>query len=138
MPSAFRRSGATSKKKVSAGGLSTSTNQSAKLLSSSSSSSNNQKNTTKSSFRLPQGVKPWQGGTYLTSVGVNDLDTILGGGQLIGSSILLEEDRLCTREIALTLVKYWCAEAISHDQHLVIPVFSKAFHSSITPSENGV
>ena len=110
MPSAFRRSGATSKKKVSAGGLSTSTTPSAWASSSGSSSSIPSKNTAKSSFRLPRGVKPWQGGTYLTSVGVNDLDTILGGGQLIGSSILLEEDRLCTRELALTLVKYWCAE----------------------------
>jgi hypothetical protein len=46
----------------------------------------------------------------LTSVGLNDLDSILGGGQLLGSSILLEEDRLWTRDLALTLVRYWCAE----------------------------
>ena len=106
MPSAFRRSGTTSKKKVSAPGLSTS----ARALSPGSSSSVIKKNSAKLPLRLPRGVKPWQGGTYLTSVGVNDLDSILGGGQLIGSSILLEEDRLCTRELALTLVKYWCAE----------------------------
>ncbi len=62
------------------------------------------------SFRPPRGVKPWQGGTYLTSTGLNDFDSILGGGQLLGSSILLEEDRLWTRDLALTLVKYWCAE----------------------------
>jgi len=79
-----------------------------------------------SSFRPPRGVKPWQGGTYLTSTGLNDFDSILGGGQLLGSSILLEEDRLWTRDLALTLVKYWCAEAISQDQQLVIPTFSKA------------
>lgn len=79
-----------------------------------------------SSFRPPRGVKPWQGGTYLTSVGLNDLDTILGGGQLLGSSILLEEDRLWTRDLALTLVKYWCVEAISQGQHLVVPIFSKS------------
>jgi len=79
-----------------------------------------------SNFRPPRGVKPWQGGTYLTSTGLNDLDSILGGGQLLASSILLEEDRLWTRDLAQTLVKYWCAEAISQGQELVIPTFSKA------------
>ena len=112
MPSAFRRSGTISKKKGLAAGLSTSTNSSVSSSSSGSSPFMNKKNTTQSSFRLPRGVKPWQGGTYLTSVGLNDLDTILGGGQLIGSSILLEEDRLSTKELALTLVKYWCVEVI--------------------------
>jgi len=54
----------------------------------------------------------------------------------MGSSILMEEDRLSTRELALTLVKYWCAEAISQDQHLVIPVFSTSFRSDSSPSNN--
>lgn len=62
----------------------------------------------------------------MTSVGLNDLDSILGGGQLLGSSILLEEDRLWTRDLAQTLVKYWCAEAISQGQHLVVPTFSNS------------
>ena len=56
-----------------------------------------------------QGVKPWKGGSYLTSVGLNDLDTILGGGQPLGTAILLEEDRW-TRDLAVSLLKYWCAE----------------------------
>jgi len=121
MPSAFRRAGTTSSE------ISTS------LLSSGNTNTNN-KNTstvtrvssiTPSSYRL-RGVKPWQGGSYLTSVGLNDLDSILGGGQVLGTSILLEEDRLWTRDLAITLVKYWCAEAISQEQHLVIPIFSKS------------
>lgn len=120
MPSAFRRSGATSKKRVSASG------PSVPESSLSPSSWSDRRSTTVSSFRPPRGVKPWQGGTYLTSVGLNDLDSILGGGQLLGSSILLEEDRLWTRDLALTLVRYWCAEAISQEQHLVAPVFSKS------------
>jgi len=129
MPSAFRR------KRASASGLS-SLPESPSSSSSSSSSSRNTNTTYRttssaSSFRPPRGVKPWQGGTYLTSVGLNDLDTILGGGQLLGSSILLEEDRLWTRDLALTLVKYWCAEAISQGQHLVVPTFSK----SATPQD---
>jgi hypothetical protein len=56
-----------------------------------------------------RGVKPWAGGIHLTSVGLNDLDTILGGGQPLGTCILLQEDRF-TRDLALSLVKYWCAE----------------------------
>mmetsp|Transcript_27064 Transcript_27064/g.27567 ORF Transcript_27064/g.27567 Transcript_27064/m.27567 type:complete len:120 (+) Transcript_27064:127-486(+) len=105
MPSAFRRAGTTSSE------ISTS-------LLSSGNINTNIKNTstvtrvsriTPSSYRL-RGVKPWQGGSYLTSVGLNDLDSILGGGQVLGTSILLEEDRLWTRDLAITLVKYWCAE----------------------------
>jgi len=120
MPSAFRRSGGTNRTKVSASGISL-----PKSPLTSSTSSFNHRSPSVSSFRLPKGVKPWQGGTYLTSVGLNDLDGILGGGQILGSSILLEEDRLMTRELALTLARYWCAEAISQGQHLVAPAFSK-------------
>ena len=56
-----------------------------------------------------RGVKPWAGGIHLTSVGLNDLDAILGGGQPLGTCILIEEDRW-TRDLALSLLKYWCAE----------------------------
>ena len=55
------------------------------------------------------GVKRWTGGIHLTSVGLNDLDAILGGGQPLGTCILLQEDRW-TRDLALSLVKYWCAQ----------------------------
>jgi hypothetical protein len=56
-----------------------------------------------------KGVRPWQGGTYLTSVGLNDLDAILGGGQPLGTCIVVEEDRW-VEDLALSLVRYWCAE----------------------------
>ena len=111
MPSAFRRGGTTKK------GALASRPSLPKILSPSASSSSspsltpiNHRNAAASSFRPPRGVKPWQGGTYLTSVGLSDLDNILGGGQLLGSTILLEEDRLWTRDLAFTLMKYWCAE----------------------------
>jgi PAXNEB protein len=61
------------------------------------------------SFAALQGVRPWQGGTYLTSFGLHDLDTILGGGQPLGTAILLEEDRWMY-DLARSLTKYWCAE----------------------------
>ena len=56
-----------------------------------------------------KGIKPWAGGIHLTSVGLNDLDAILGGGQPLGTCILLQEDRW-TRDLAQSLVKYWVAE----------------------------
>ena len=55
------------------------------------------------------GVKPWTGGIHLTSVGLNELDSLLGGGQPLGTCIFLEEDRW-TRDLSLSLLKYWCAE----------------------------
>lgn len=109
MPSAFRRSGGSNQRKVVPSGISESPLPNRPLSSSLTSSSN--RNPIKPSIRpLLQGVKPWQGGSYLTSVGLNDLDSILGGGQVLGTSIVLEEDRLWTRDLAITLVKYWCAE----------------------------
>jgi len=69
-----------------------------------------------------KGTKPWTGGITLCSVGIRDLDSILGGGQPVGTSLLLEEDRW-TRDSALSFVKYWCAEAVSHEQLLLIPTF---------------
>lgn len=69
-----------------------------------------------------RGTKPWTGGITLASVGLRDLDAILGGGQPIGTCLLLEEDRW-TRDLALCLIKYWCAEAVSHEQTLLIPFF---------------
>ena len=56
-----------------------------------------------------KGTKPWTGGITLTSMGLRDLDSILGGGQPIGSCVLIEHDRW-TRDLAQCLVKYWCAE----------------------------
>lgn len=125
MPSAFRRSGRSNQRRVSPSGVSESHVPNGPLSSSYSSSAN--RNPIKSSIRpLLRGVKPWQGGSYLTSVGLNDLDSILGGGQVLGTSIILEEDRLWTRDLAHTLVKYWCAEAISQDHLLMAPIFSSS------------
>lgn len=63
------------------------------------------------------GTKPWIGGITLTSSGLRDLDTIFGGGQPIGTAILIEEDRW-TQDLALSLIRYWCAEATSQGQKL--------------------
>lgn len=60
-----------------------------------------------------KGTKPWTGGISLCSVGIKDLDSILGGGQPVGTCLLLEEDRW-TRDSALSLVKYWCAEVCNY------------------------
>lgn len=85
MPSAFRRAGA---KNASAKGGSVGSKPSL--------------------IGLP-GIRPWTGGIHRTSMGLNDLDTILGGGQPLGTCILLQEDRWA-RDLAHSLVKYWLAE----------------------------
>lgn len=55
------------------------------------------------------GTKPWIGGLSLTSSGLRDLDVILGGGQPMGTAILIEEDRW-TQDLASASVRYWSAE----------------------------
>ena len=90
MPSAFRRAGA--KSQGTHGNPLTSNNSS-----------------TVPSLLGYRGVKPWAGGIHLTSSGLNDFDVILGGGQPLGTCILLREDRW-TRDLAICLVKYWAAE----------------------------
>jgi hypothetical protein len=55
-----------------------------------------------------RGTKPWTGGSYLTSCGLREWDSILGGGQPVGSSVVLEEDRYS--DLCLTLARYWAAE----------------------------
>ena len=58
------------------------------------------------------GTKPWIGGLTLTSSGLREFDAILGGGQPLGTAILIEEDRW-TQDLALALARYWSAE-VSH------------------------
>ena len=55
------------------------------------------------------GTKPATGGVTLTSFGLRDADQILGGGQPLGTCVLLEQDRW-TKSLATTLMKYWCAQ----------------------------
>ena len=65
-----------------------------------------------------RGTKPWTGGTTLTSSGLRDLDGILGGGQPLGTCILIEEDRFTHATLSWALIKYWCAEV---RQFIVLP-----------------
>lgn len=117
MSSSFRRAGSTIKVRNHQAGTASTTVPSKSDDGGSSSSpasmtlsSSLQNRTTTIMMMTPmKGVKPWHGGTYLTSVGLNDLDTILGGGQPLGTCILVEEDRWM-EDLALSLVKYWCAE----------------------------
>jgi len=71
----------------------------------------------------------------LTSMGLNDLDTILGGGQPLGTCILLREDRW-TSDLARSLVKYWAAEAVSQEQRLIIPVATASSKPDVGFSES--
>ncbi len=60
------------------------------------------------------GTKPWVGGLTLTSSGLRELDAIYGGGQPLGTAVLVEEDRW-TQDLALALVRYWSAEVSKED-----------------------
>ena len=55
------------------------------------------------------GTKPCKGGLTLTSSGLRELDAIMGGGQPLGTAILIEEDRW-TQDLASALARYWSAE----------------------------
>lgn len=59
-------------------------------------------------------TKPWTGGVILTSTGNQDWDHIIGGGQPLGTCLFLHQDRRA--RLAITLVQYWCAQALSHQQ----------------------
>lgn len=78
-----------------------------------------------------KGVKAWTGGIHLTSVGLRDLDVIIGGsssggsggigGQPLGTCIWIQEDRWM-KDLSLSIAKYWIAEGIAQDQRLIIPI----------------
>jgi hypothetical protein len=70
-----------------------------------------------------KGTKAWTGGNALTSSGLRDFDSILGGGQPIGTLILLEEDRW-TQDMAMTLMRYWSAEVCEMNNILHSSFFS--------------
>lgn len=76
--------------------------------SSSTSPSSSTPITTSAGLALLRGTKPWVGGSYLTSCGIRELDGIIGGGQPIGSCLLLEEDRYT--DLCHILARYWAAE----------------------------
>jgi len=63
------------------------------------------------------GTKPWIGGLTLTSSGLREFDAILGGGQPLGTAMLIEEDRW-TQDLAFALVRYWSAEGVAQQQTL--------------------
>lgn len=88
-----------------------------------STSKNSNRRHSHSSNRLllsaEKGIKAWAGGIHLTSTGLNDLDSILGGGQPLGTSILIRQDRW-TADLASSLVKYWCAEVRYARKNLLV------------------
>lgn len=75
-----------------------------------------------------RGTKPWIGGLTLTSSGLRELDVILGGGQPLGTVILIEEDRW-TQDLALAITRYWCAEAVVQEQILAPVATRESLHS---------
>mmetsp|Transcript_9363 Transcript_9363/g.20059 ORF Transcript_9363/g.20059 Transcript_9363/m.20059 type:complete len:518 (+) Transcript_9363:128-1681(+) len=83
-------------------------------------------------LRLP-GTKPWTGGLTLSSSGLREIDAILGGGQPLGTCILVEEDRL-TYDLGMCIARYWAAEAVANGQTLVLPAMGDKHNELLNPS----
>ena len=66
------------------------------------------------------GVKPWVNGLSLVSSGIRELDTILGGGHVLGSMCLMHEDTYSNH--AETVLMYSLAEAISQKHKTLLIV----------------
>ena len=100
--------------------------------SSTSLSSSSSPLTSKSRIVLERiGTRPSKGGLTLTSSGLRDLDAIIGGGQPLGTAILIEEDRW-TQDLALALTRYWAAEVRSYIMmKLYKPVISRKKNMSL-------
>ena len=92
--------------------------------------------------RLP-GTKNWTGGLTLISTGLREIDAILGGGQPLGTAILIEEDRL-SFDLGMCLARYWGAEAVAQGQTLLLPSTKRDWHvdcddldDDVMPSDSG-
>ncbi|GMI32415.1 hypothetical protein TrRE_jg4315 [Triparma retinervis] len=72
-----------------------------------------------------RGTKPWINSTTLISSGQRDLDSILGGGQVLGTSTIVLEDRWT--DFGSTLGRYWAAEGISNGQQLIVVDFEDMY-----------
>jgi predicted ATP-dependent serine protease len=66
------------------------------------------------------GVKPWVNGLSLVSSGIRELDDILGGGHVLGSTCLMHEDSYSNH--AETVLLYSLAEAISQKHKTLLIV----------------
>jgi len=77
-----------------------------------------------------RGTKPWVGGLTLTSTGLRELDAICGGGQPLGTAILVEEDRW-TQDLGIALARYWAAEAVSQEQNLALVVTNSGLNVDV-------
>jgi len=57
------------------------------------------------------------GAQYVTSVGLNEWNALLGSGQPLGTLIWLEQDRFT--DLAITLAKYWVSEGTAQGHQIV-------------------
>jgi PAXNEB protein len=64
------------------------------------------------------GVKPWINGGYLVSTGNRVLDDLFGGGQGLGTVLMLESD--CFSGYAQTFLSYNVAQAVSSGHSVLV------------------
>jgi PAXNEB protein len=64
------------------------------------------------------GVRPWINGGYLVSTGNRALDNLFGGGQGLGTVLMLESD--CFSGYADTILSYNVAQAVSSGHSVLV------------------
>ena len=65
-----------------------------------------------------RGVKPWLNGQRLVSSGHRQLDELIGGGIILGTTLLMETDLFSS--LGDTFLAYNLVEALSNDQDVLI------------------
>jgi len=84
----------------------------------------------RSTTAICPGTKPAAKNQTLTSTGLREFDSILSGGQPLGSIILINEDRFLN--FGLLFAQYWSSEAIAQNQTLCLITTKKENDHDIT------
>ena len=68
--------------------------------------------------RKISGVKPWINGSYLVSTGNRDLDELIGGGQGLGTALMVESDSFSN--YGESILSYGVAQALSSGHKVLV------------------
>ena len=68
--------------------------------------------------RKAAGVKPWINGSYLVSTGNRNLDDLIGGGQGLGTALMMETDSFSN--YGESLLSYGVAQALSSGHKVLV------------------
>ena len=69
-------------------------------------------------IRKISGVKPWLNASYLVSTGNRNLDDLIGGGQGLGTIMMIESD--CISNYGESILSYGVAQALSSGHKVLV------------------